>query len=153
MNRRNEQGFSLLELLIAMMIIAVLGTLGFNQVRKRSAQARYLKAQDDLKIVSEGLDQYYLAHGKYPDFGSYEAMVDANSVLVKGNLIKANMGGTDPFGAPYEGKSNRGTYELKCQGDPNDPEEHGPFTRTPSQGAQQTGGAAATPKADAGAPK
>lgn len=153
MNRRNEKGFSLLELLIAMMIIAVLGTMGFNQVRKRSAQARYLKAQDDLKIVAEGLDQYYLANGKYPDFGSYDAMVDANSVLVKGNLIKANMGGTDPFGAPYEGKSNRGSYELKCQGDPNDQEEHGPFTRTPSQGPQQIGGAAAAPKAEGGAPK
>ena len=153
MNRRNEKGFSLLELLIAMMIIAVLGTLGFNQVKKRSAQARYLKAQDDLRIVAEGLDQYYLAHGKYPDFGSYEAMVDANSLLVKGNLIKPNMGGTDPFGAPYEGKSNRGTYELKCQGDPNDPEEHGPFTRTPSQGAQQTGGGENKPKAEPGAAK
>lgn len=152
MNRRHEKGFSLMELLIAMMIIAVLGTLGFNQVKKRTAQARYLKAQDDLKIVAEGLDQYYLAHGKYPDFGSYEAMVDANSLLVKGNLIKPNMGGMDPFGAPYEGKSNRGTYELKCQGDPNDPEEHGPIVRTPSQ-VSQGGAGADKPKADAGAPK
>ena len=55
--RRTSRGFSLLELLVAMMIIAVLGTLGFSQYRKHSAQARYLKAQDDMKIVAEGLDQ------------------------------------------------------------------------------------------------
>ena len=51
---RRERGFSLLELLVAMMIIAVLGTLGFSQYKKHSAAARYLKAQDDLKIVAEG---------------------------------------------------------------------------------------------------
>ena len=132
-DRRTERGFSLLELLVAMMIIAVLGTFGFRQFRKYSAQARYLKAQDDLKIVAEGLDQFYLKNGFYPDFGSYDAMVDNNSVLVKGSLIKVGMSGIDPFAQPYEGKSSRGTYELKCQGDPNNPEEAGPILRTPSQ--------------------
>ena len=54
-----------------MMIIAVLGTLGFSQYRKHSAQARYLKAQDDLKIVAEGLDQYYLEARLFPGFRQF----------------------------------------------------------------------------------
>ena len=147
---RRDRGFSLLELLVAMMIIAVLGTLGFSQFRKHSAQARYLKAQDDLKIVAEGLDQYYLKHGHFPDFGSFDAMVDNNSALVKESLIKVGMVATDPFGQPYEGKSNRANYELKCAGDPNNQEEAGPIVRTPGQG-QVTGGspAATAPKAEA----
>ena len=129
--RRATRGFSLLELLVAMMIIAVLGTLGFSQYRKHSAQARYLKAQDDLKIVAEGLDQYYLKHGHFPDFGSFDAMVDNNSSLVKESLIKVGMSAQDPFGQPYEGKSTRTNYELKCAGDPANPEESGPIVRTP----------------------
>ena len=157
--RRKNRGFSLLELLVAMMIIAVLGTLGFSQYRKHSAQARYLKAQDDLKIVAEGLDQYYLKNGSYPDFGSFDAMVEANSVLVKGSLIRVGMSSTDPFNQPYEGKSNRGNYELKCAGDPNNPEDAGPIVRTPSQvtgsspvsGAKQPGAAGAP--ADGGTKK
>ena len=147
---RRERGFSLLELLVAMMIIAVLGTLGFSQFRKHSAQARYLKAQDDLKIVSEGLDQYYLKHGYFPDFGSFDAMVDGNSSLVKESLIKIGMSATDPFGQPYEGKSSRATYELKCSGDPNNQEDAGPIMRTPGQvtGSSPVSGPGA-PKADA----
>jgi general secretion pathway protein G len=159
---RRDRGFSLLELLVAMMIIAVLGTLGFSQFRKHSAQARYLKAGDDLKIVAEGLDQYYLKHGRFPDFGSFDAMVDGNSSLVKESLIKVGMSAQDPFGQPYEGKSSRATYELKCAGDPNNQEDSGPIIRTPGQVAGSSpvsapsGGAAPkadAPAADAGAKK
>ncbi len=128
------RGFSLLELLVAMMIIAVIATLGFKQYQKYSANARYLKAQDDIKIVADGLDQYYLKYARYPDFGSYEAMVDNNSPLVKESMIKVGMSPQDPFGQPYEGKSTRGNYELKCQGDPDHPNDFGPFVRTPGQG-------------------
>lgn len=160
--RRRDRGFSLLELLVAMMIIAVLGTLGFSQYKKHSAQARYLKAQDDLKIVAEGLDQYYLKHGRFPDFGSFDAMIDGNSTLVKESLIKPGMSAQDPFGQPYEGKSTRITYELKCAGDPGNPEDAGAIVRTPGQmtnsspvSGQGPGGApkADTPVVDAGAPK
>jgi general secretion pathway protein G len=148
---RTTRGFSLLELLVAMMIIAVLGTLGFSQFRKHSAQARYLKAQDDLKIVAEGLDQYYLKHGNFPDFGSYDAMVDNNSALVKESLIKVNMSPTDPFGQPYEGKSTRSNYELKCAGDPGNPEEAGPITRTPGEVTGSSPVSASRPGAGVGA--
>ena len=160
---RKTRGFSLLELLVAMMIIAVLGTLGFSQYRKHSAQARYLKAQDDLKIVAEGLDQYFLKHGYFPDFGSFDAMIDNNSSLVKESLIKVGMSAQDPFGQPYEGKSSRATYELKCTGDPNNQEDAGPILRTPGdvKGSSPVsnaprGGAAPNtdaPPSSAGAPK
>ncbi len=149
-----SRGFSLLELLVAMMIIAVLGTLGFSQYRKHGAQARYLRAQDDLRIVAEGLDQYWLKHGYYPDFGSYDAMIDGNSALVKESLIKVGMTAQDPFNQPYEGKSTRASYELKCNGDPGNQEDSGPITRTPGQGQVIGNGPAAggAPKADAPAP-
>jgi general secretion pathway protein G len=150
--RRKHRGFSLLELLVAMMIIAVLGTLGFSQYRKHGAQARYLRAQDDLRIVAEGLDQYWLKHGSYPDFGSFDAMVDGNSVLVKESLIKVGMAAQDPFGQPYEGKSTKANYELKCLGDPGNQEDSGPITRTPGQGQVIGNAPGAAPKSDAPAP-
>jgi general secretion pathway protein G len=136
---RRQTGFSLLELLIAMMIIAVIATLGVKQYTKYSARARHLKAADNLKLVGEGLDQYYLKHGLYPDFGSFEAMIEPNSPLVKESLIAPNMAAKDPWGQSYQGKSTKATYELKCDGDPTNPEELGPVTREPGKisGANQ----------------
>jgi len=82
--------------------------------------------------VAEGLDQYYLAsNGKYPDFASWDAMVDPSSPLVKKNLIPPNVPPKDPWDQPYEGKAGKGSYTLKCVGDPNNPQERPPITREP----------------------
>lgn len=149
-----QKGFSLLELLVAMMILAVLGTFGFLQIRKHTDHARWLKAQDDLKVVQDGLAGYYLRHGKFPDFSNYGAMVEPNSPLVKESLIKTNMPADDPFGQPYQGNSNSHTYTLSCQGSPSYPSDYGPFSVVPDQGLSLDNAApvAGSDKGTSGAP-
>jgi len=131
--RRTQKGFSLLELLVAMMIIAVIATLGFKKTQEFTAKAHYLKSQDTLKTVGEGMDQYYLKHGKYPDFGSFEAMVDASSPLVKENMIPANVPSRDGFDQPFEGKCSKAGYEIFTLGDPNNQEDRGKYMRKPGE--------------------
>lgn len=138
-NRKRERGFSLMELLIAMVVIAIIATLGFRQYTKVMAQAHYTKSADTLRALSQGLDQYYLRHGRYPDFGSVEAMVDGGSVLVKENLIPANTPSKDGFGETFEGKSSKAGYELKCAGDPRDPDNRPPFAFRPGEIPNLTG--------------
>jgi general secretion pathway protein G len=133
MHRNRQTGFSLLELLVAMMIIAVIATLGFKQYTKYSTKARYLKAQDTLRIVGDGLDAYYIQHGQFPNLTTYESMIDASSPLVKENMIPPNVPPKDPWGNPFEAKAAKNQYELKCQGDPNGSEECPPFTREPGK--------------------
>lgn len=147
MRSHRQSGFSLLELLVAMMIIAVIATLGFKQYSKYSAQARYLKAQDTLRLVGDGLDQYFLKHGRYPELNSYESMVDANSPLVKENMIPVNVPAKDPWDQPYEASSGKGKYELKCQGDPNNQDERKAFSVEPGKisGESTSGQPAAAP--------
>lgn len=153
MRHTRQSGFSLLELLVAMTILAVIGTIGFTQFKKHSAQARYIKARDNAETVGKGLDNYYLKHGYFPDLGSYEAMVEANSPLVKENFVPANAPSRDPWGQAYEGTSTKANYILKCAGDPSHPEEYGPFTIEPgkysdsSQPSTPTVGATPTPEA------
>ncbi|HLO67499.1 MAG TPA: prepilin-type N-terminal cleavage/methylation domain-containing protein [Holophaga sp.] len=132
-NHKNEKGFSLMELLVAMMIIAVLATIGIKQFKQFSANARYIKAQDTVKTVREGLDMYYLKHGKYPEFTSFEAMVEANSVLVKENMIPVGVANQDPWQNPFEAKSGKGTYEIKCAGDPDGSPDRPPFSAEPGK--------------------
>ncbi len=153
MRKTRQTGFSLLELLVAMTILAVIGTIGFTQFKKHSAQARYIKAKDSVETVGKGLDNYYLKHGYFPNLTSYEAMVEANSALVKENFVPPNAPSKDPWGQPYEGTSTKGSYTLKCAGDPSHPEEFGPFTIEPgrysdsSQPSTPAAGAAPTPEA------
>ena len=131
--RKTQKGFSLLELLVAMMIIALLSTLGFRKFQEFTATAHYLKSKDTLKTVGEGMDQYYLKHGKYPDFGSFEAMVDGASPLVKQNMIPANVPARDGFDQPFEGKCGKSGYEIATLGDPNNQEDRGKYTRKPGE--------------------
>ena len=142
MRQSRQKGFSLLELLVAMTILAVIGTLGFTQVRKHSAKARYLKAHDNVETVGKGLDQYYLKHGSYPELGSYEAMIGASSPLVREDFIPANAPAKDPWGQPFEGTASKGNYTLKCLGDPSNPEEFGPFTVEPGRSSESSSPAA-----------
>ena len=146
MKNARQLGFSLMELLVAMMIIAVLATIGIKKYSEFSANARNIKAHDTIKTVSEGLDQYYLKHGKDADFTSFEAMVEPNSPLVKENMIPVGVSGQDPWSNPFEGKSGKGTYELKCAGDPNGSVDRPPFTMEPGK---ISGGEAPAPAAGA----
>jgi general secretion pathway protein G len=152
---RAQKGFSLMELLIALMIIGVIATLGIKGYSKYADRARYTKANNDIKLVAEGLEQHYLAVGRYPEGTSWESLVGPESPLVKKNYMPANMPVNDPWGQPYEAKVTKGTYELKCAGDPNDLEERPPIVREPGK---QVGGPSAgqdtKPKGDApaGAP-
>ena len=133
MHRSRQKGFSLLELLVAMTILAVLGTIGFVQFKKNTALARHQKAIDNVKTIGNGLDQYYLKHGMFPDLGSYEAMVEANSPLVKEHFIPPNAPSKDPWGQALEGTSTKGNYVLKCAGDPGNQEEFKGFTIKPGE--------------------
>lgn len=130
--KQRQRGFSLMELLIALMIIGVIATLGIRALTGNTDKARYIQANDKMRTMSQGLDQYYMANnGKYPDLASWEAMVEPNSPLVKKNLIPANMPAKDPWDQPYEAKSGKGTYQLKCAGDPNNQAERPPITYEP----------------------
>ena len=114
-----------MELAVAMMIIGVLATMGFKGYKKFSAEARYRQAFDRVKTLSEGLDHYYIQKGRYPDLASWEAMVAADSPLVKENVIPANMPVKDPWDQAYEATSGKGEYTVRCIGDPSNQDKFG----------------------------
>ena len=44
-----------------------------------------------LQIVADGLEQYKVKHGNYPEFTDFQSMVSSNSSLVRENLIPVGL--------------------------------------------------------------
>lgn len=60
-------GFTLVELLVVMTIIAMLLTLALPRYFHSVDKSKETVLRDDLSIMRESLDKYYSDHGKYPD--------------------------------------------------------------------------------------
>jgi len=153
--KAKQLGFSLMELMIALTIIGIIAVVGLKFMGNQTDEARRMQAFDVLKQVQNGIAEYYLKTGSYPEIGSWEAMVGANSPLVTRHLIRVDIPTHDPWGAPYEGKSTRTTFEIKCAGRPDRGEDLGPITITHDRvigapgSTQQKDNAPSSPSAEA----
>jgi general secretion pathway protein G len=76
--QRKHRGFTLIEILIAMSILAILGTLVVTKFMGRTDDARITKAKSDIKTLESALQVYKLDNYTYPttDQG-LEALVSA----------------------------------------------------------------------------
>lgn len=61
------RGFTLVELLVSITIVAILSTIGLIVYSNFLRDARDGKRQADLKIIQAGLEQYYADQFFYPD--------------------------------------------------------------------------------------
>lgn len=101
---RNKYGFTLIELMIVVVILAVLAAAVVPRLAGRTQQARIATAKSDIAgSVSVALDLYELDNGRYPT--SEEGL---NALLTKPGSV-TNWNGpylkkkpTDPWGNEYK---------------------------------------------------
>lgn len=97
MMRKKEAAFTLVELLVAVVIIGILAVVGLSQFFTAQARSRDAQRKENLSSVVEALELYYNDHGVYP--------------VVVGGL---------PWGGPLrDGDESRGTLYMATL--PNDP--------------------------------
>lgn len=114
-------GYTLMELLVVLGIIALLVALVAPQVLRYLGDARSGTARAQMKNIESALELYYL------DTGTYPTQQDGLAALVrqppglqswKGPYLKQESGLVDPWGKPYgyatPGKS--GPFELSSMG-------------------------------------
>jgi len=114
--------FTLIELLLVLVILAVLAAVVVPKFTNRSEQARTTAAQTDISVIEGAIDQFEVDNGRFPtnDEG-IGALVQApgNVQSWRGPYIKRGIP-TDPWGNPYvyryPGTNNPSSYDLFSTG-------------------------------------
>ena len=107
--RNRSRGFTLIEIMVVVVILAVLGALVVPRVLENVDKARVTRAQSDIRAIETALDLYRLDNYKYPttDQG-LEALVKkppdpSLTNYREGGYLKAVP--KDPWGNPYHYES------------------------------------------------
>ncbi|HMK87432.1 MAG TPA: type II secretion system major pseudopilin GspG [Steroidobacteraceae bacterium] len=63
---KRQQGFTLIEIMVVVVILAVLGALVVPKILENVDKARVTRAQSDIRAIQTALDLYRLDNFKYP---------------------------------------------------------------------------------------
>ncbi|HSC78844.1 MAG TPA: type II secretion system major pseudopilin GspG [Chitinolyticbacter sp.] len=66
LQRAAQRGFTLIEILVVITILAILGALVVPKIMDRPNEARVVAAQQDIRTLIQGLKLYKLDNGRYP---------------------------------------------------------------------------------------
>jgi general secretion pathway protein G len=114
---RVARGFTLLELLVVLGILAMLATVGAPQVLKYFGKAKSESAQIQLRHITSAVELYFLDNGRYPpqEVG-LNALINAppGATRWNGPYLKKAESLVDPWGRPYQYRmpAARGEFEV-----------------------------------------
>jgi general secretion pathway protein G len=120
--RRGAAAFTLVEMLLVLVILAVLAAIVIPKFSGRSQQAKVTAAQSQISSIEMALDAFEVDTGFYPQGSAgLNQLVDppSNAQNWKGPYLKKGVP-ADPWGNPYvytyPGKNNPKGYDLMSVG-------------------------------------
>jgi general secretion pathway protein G len=123
---RDQRGFTLLELLVVLGILALLATFAAPQVLRYLGRAKSETAKLQINALSSAVELYALDNGGYPpqQVGLQGLMrSSAGATRWSGPYLKKAEGLVDPWGRPYQYRvpGRNGTFEIFTLGRDNAP--------------------------------
>jgi general secretion pathway protein G len=111
LRRDDEEGFTLVELMVVLVIIGLLATIVIINVMPAAEHAKVTTAQTSVRTLEQAVDMYYLDNRRYPT--SQEGL----QALLAGRYLRRLE--NDPWGHPFRYKSpgdNRRPYQISSLG-------------------------------------
>lgn len=123
LTKRDARGFTLIELMVVLAILALLAAAILPNVVGKSDAAKQSKAKTDIAMIESLLDQFYLDMGRYPSteegLNALFTAPDSDTTKWKGPYSKKKIP-ADPWGKPYEydcpGTHSSAPYEVCSYG-------------------------------------
>lgn len=112
--RGGRKGFTLIEMMVVIMIMAILGSIVFGITGYASRKAANARAMAGLQQIKNALEKYRLDHGGYPTLTGSMDTGGAEWDAVRSALTNFNPEVTfkDPWDRAYEYES-LGRYQFK----------------------------------------
>jgi general secretion pathway protein G len=119
--KRSDAGYTLLELLVVMGILAVLTAVATPQLMGYFGKAKVQSVQLQIENIGTALEMYYMENGAYPSTSTgLKALVEAPSEAPRWNgpYLKKAKNLLDPWGRPYQYRypTANGEYEVYSLG-------------------------------------
>lgn len=123
---RRDQGFTLIEMLVVVGILALLATIAYPQVLRYLGTARTEAARAQVSMISTALELYVLDNGRFPaEQNGLDALVQrpANAPRWSGPYLRKSQGLIDPWGAKYRYRfpGRHGAFDVYSLGRDNAP--------------------------------
>ena len=125
MSARRRGGFTLLEVLVVLLVIALLAALVGPQIVGRASDARVTAAKTQLELFALALDNYHLDNGSYPTTEQGLAALRERPrrgpapIRWRGPYLRKEIP-ADPWGRPYvyksPGEKNPSGFDLVTLG-------------------------------------
>mgnify|MGYP001548011487 CR=1 FL=1 len=119
---RRNRAFTLIELMLVLVILAILAAVVIPKLSGRTEQARVTAAKTDIAAIGSALDTFEIDNGRYPTTDEFPAALTvAPSGMTNwhGPYVKKVIG-NDPWGNPYQyrcpGTQSTAGYDLYSYG-------------------------------------
>ncbi len=118
---RKDAGYTLLELLVVMGILAILTALATPQLMSYFGKAKVQTAQLQIENIGTALEMYYVDNGSYPSSSvGLKALIEQTPEAPRWNgpYLKKAKNLLDPWGRPYQYTypNSTGEYEVYSLG-------------------------------------
>lgn len=119
LNRRNNRGFTLVELLVVMVIVGLLVALVGPKVIPKLGKGKQSAAKAQIELLAQTLDHYRLDVGRYPSTqeGLNALVANPGADNWEGPYLKKGIP-QDPWGKSYQYQSpcSHGEYDIASYG-------------------------------------